>query len=43
MAALRKIMGVRLIDKIRNEDIRTRMHCTRAIVQLASTRDSIDG
>ena len=32
MAALKKIIRVRLIDKIRNEDIRTRMHCTRTIV-----------
>jgi hypothetical protein len=38
MAALRKIMGVRLIDKIRNEDIRTRMHCTKTIVQVVYQR-----
>ena len=38
MAALRKILGVRRIDKIRNEDIRARMYCTKTIVQVVYQR-----
>ena len=38
MSALRKILGVSKLDKIRNVDIRTRTGCTRSIVQIVYER-----
>lgn len=38
MAALRKIAGVRRIDKIRNDDIRARLNCIKTIVQVVYQR-----
>ncbi len=33
MAALRKILGVRIIDKMRNDDIRKALNQTEAIIK----------
>jgi hypothetical protein len=38
MSALRKILGVKRLDKIRNEYIRARTNCTKTIVQLVYER-----
>ena len=38
MAALRRILGVRRIEKIRNEEIRTRTGCVKTIVQVVYQR-----
>ena len=38
MAALRSILGVRKLDKIRNKEIRRRLGCTNTLVQLVCVR-----
>ena len=38
MAALRRILGVRRIEKIRNEEIRARTACVKTIVQVVYQR-----
>ena len=38
MAALRKILGVRRIDKIRKEDIRVKTGCVKIVVQIVYER-----
>ena len=41
MAALRKFLGLRRIDKIRNDDIRVKTGCVKTVVQIVYERQHV--